>query len=165
MVLPLLWEAEGSQVICKNCADLADDPSVMSHDVGDCDEVGCACQHKSPGSWNATEKTARLPLNSLTPSGTTTMSVSQALRLIRESQPSQCSVCMRRVALTPKSGRIVRHKREMLVEETWLDRKTQKTSLRRSIRRYRCDGSGKAPLQEKDTVPTAASLLELTADD
>src|SRR4051812_11261387 len=104
------------EVICKNCADLADDPTVMGHDVGDCDEVGCSCQHKSPGKWNHTD-----PLKDLS----TSLTVSQARALLsqtlQQQRQSQCSVCMRHLALTPKSKRIVRHKRDMLCERTMSD--------------------------------------------
>lgn len=36
-------------MICKNCADLADDK--VNHDVADCDHNDCFCQHKELGAW------------------------------------------------------------------------------------------------------------------
>src|SRR4051812_42719868 len=144
---------EEAQVICKNCADLADDPSIMNHDKGDCDQEGCTCQHRDPGTWNHTPLTSRAALPS--------MSISQARALLTQTlsaaRQSQCSVCMRHLAVTPKSKRIVRHKRDMLCEKTMSD-----GTVRRAIVHYRCEGSGKAPLPVKATVPTATSLLALT---
>lgn len=146
-------------MICEPCKEAADGPYAPRHN--DCEwPVSCTCQHKSPGAWKG-ETTSSAPATTTTVTlnlPSSPMSVSQALALIRESRPSQCSVCTRRVALTPKSKRIVRHKREMLCEQTMSD-----GTVRKMIRHYVCPGSGKPSLRpEKDTVVTATSLLELT---
>lgn len=152
--MPLMRKDEEVAVICKNCADLAD--VKVPHDVGDCDQEGCTCQHKSPGLWKG-EKTPP-------PSPDLSMSVSAArvllrLALLRNGPPNRCTVCDRPFSLTPKSRRIVMHKRRMLCERT-----TSDGTVRKSIVHVRCPGSGKAPQPEKATVPTATSLLALGDD-